>query len=537
MIGDYNGIPAGGGSWNGNRGRQHFDELRMWGNADGQRNWLANAGGGRMINTNPQAQAGNIFLPGDLGMVQNVLTGTVNCNNNSYPFASIYNSSGRIRVGAGIAPGFSSAGTQAGFAVVENNTIVDNQPGIAANLPKLYGATSTTFYIANGATCVVPNTTSGDFNSEPFFGTFNSGTLTAAYYSNFSAQFTVNTGATVTTRVGYFVGDTINSGVISSVATAGAGTVTTQVGLDIAPLVVGGTNIGARFFAGNTTYTTAYPSPIIINPSGTTSTLNFASAGWGNLITVAGTYALQQSANAFGMGGGFYYAPTIKNVNGSTANFTLGSAVSNSPTWQADNATITGSTQLGFSSSPTASVINAGVLSFTGVTHYNVGTFTIGSGVTVTTLRSLNIVDATNSGTLTTQVGVDIAAMTAGTTNIGIRNLSSLLQKGAMVATPNTVSVSSNAGHVLVTSYLSNFTNSSAANMTITMDTSGASDGQVSIVRIYDATNVAKGITWVNTEISAVTPVGTSNGSTTLPVTVAFIYNGQTSAWRCVASV
>jgi hypothetical protein len=40
----------------------------------------------------------------------------------------------------------------------------------------------------------------------------------------------------------------------------------------------------------------------------------------------------------------------------------------------------------------------------------------------------------------------------------------------------------------------------------------------------------------VNTENSTVTAPTTSNGSTTLPLTVGFMFNGSTSKWRAVAS-
>lgn len=102
--------------------------------------------------------------------------------------------------------------------------------------------------------------------------------------------------------------------------------------------------------------------------------------------------------------------------------------------------------------------------------------------------------------------------------------------------TVNTVTVTSNAGTVPITYRLNNFTNSSAATMTITMATASAVDGQMSIVRIYDFSAVAQTITWVNTENSTVTATATSNGSTTLPLTVGFMYNSQTSKWRCIAS-
>jgi len=83
---------------------------------------------------------------------------------------------------------------------------------------------------------------------------------------------------------------------------------------------------------------------------------------------------------------------------------------------------------------------------------------------------------------------------------------------------------------------LNTFTNSSAATMAITMAVTGAVDGQMSIVRIYDFSAAAQTIGWTNTENSTVSVPTTSNGSTTLPKTVGFMYNNATSKWRCVAS-
>jgi hypothetical protein len=107
---------------------------------------------------------------------------------------------------------------------------------------------------------------------------------------------------------------------------------------------------------------------------------------------------------------------------------------------------------------------------------------------------------------------------------------------GQIIFANNAVTVSSNAGTVPITSRLNTFTNSSAATMTITMALTGATDGQMSIVRIYDFSAVAQTISWVNTENSTVVAPTTSNGSTTLPLTVGFMYNNSTSKWRCVAT-
>ena len=103
--------------------------------------------------------------------------------------------------------------------------------------------------------------------------------------------------------------------------------------------------------------------------------------------------------------------------------------------------------------------------------------------------------------------------------------------------TPQTVTVTSNAGTCDINHGIQNFTNSSASAMTITLTTTSAVDGQRKIVRIYDASAATKGITWVGTENSAaVTAPATSAGSTSIPLTVGFMFNGVTSLWTCLAS-
>lgn len=105
------------------------------------------------------------------------------------------------------------------------------------------------------------------------------------------------------------------------------------------------------------------------------------------------------------------------------------------------------------------------------------------------------------------------------------------------VNTVNTVSVASNAGTVPVTYKLNKFTNSSAATMTITLATTGASDGWLCEVVIRDFSAATQTINWVNTEDSLAAAPIVSNGSTTLPLTVLFQYNASTSKWRCIAAV
>lgn len=125
----------------------------------------------------------------------------------------------------------------------------------------------------------------------------------------------------------------------------------------------------------------------------------------------------------------------------------------------------------------------------------------------------------------------------AGTTLVGVLTGQGVLSVNLEIQSNQAITVASNAGTADVTHGTQTFTNSSAAAMTITLTTTGAVDGQIKKVRIYDFSAVAEAITWVNTENSTVTAPALSNGSTTLPLTAVFMYNSATSKWRCVGWV
>ena len=107
---------------------------------------------------------------------------------------------------------------------------------------------------------------------------------------------------------------------------------------------------------------------------------------------------------------------------------------------------------------------------------------------------------------------------------------------GNLVKTTQSVTVSSNAASVSASYGSTLITNNAAGSVAITMSTSGAVDGQTSVVRFLDFSAVAQTLSWVNTENSQVTVPTLSNGSTTSPLSVGFIYNGATSKWRCMAT-
>lgn len=100
----------------------------------------------------------------------------------------------------------------------------------------------------------------------------------------------------------------------------------------------------------------------------------------------------------------------------------------------------------------------------------------------------------------------------------------------------NAIAASSNAATVTRLFRNNVVTNSSAATLTITMSTTNAVGGDMVLVQVLDFSAAAQTVTWVNTENSTITVPTTSNGSTTLPLTVGFKWNNATSKWRCIGN-
>lgn len=175
-----------------------------------------------------------------------------------------------------------------------------------------------------------------------------------------------------------------------------------------------------------------------------------------------------------------------------------------------------------FSNSP-VSVLTPD-LGGTGIANNAASTLTI-SGNFATTF----VVAAATTQTFPT-TSATLARTDAAQTFTGIQTIPQV------VNTPLAATVTSNAATITRASRINNFTNSSAATMAITLSTSGALDGDLLEVRVYDFSAVAQTIGWTNTENSTVSVPTTSNGSTTLPLSVLFQFNGATSKFRCLAS-
>jgi hypothetical protein len=204
---------------------------------------------------------------------------------------------------------------------------------------------------------------------------------------------------------------------------------------------------------------------------------------------------------------------------------------------------------------PTASASNRGALSTTDWTTFNNKLGSLSGAVLTTTNQSVagiktfsDATEATNTTTGGTVVSGGLAvakrvyALDMTVTNAitgGVTGNAGTVTNGVYstyLTANNAIAASGNAATVPITSRVNTVTNNSAATLTITMARASAYDGQMTLVRILDASAAAQTITWVNTENSTVTAPVTSNGSTTLPLTVGFQYNGGTSKWRCIAS-
>lgn len=214
-------------------------------------------------------------------------------------------------------------------------------------------------------------------------------------------------------------------------------------------------------------------------------------------------------------------------------------AVSAAPAWAQIAAAdlsngVTGSGSVVLATSPTLTTPTIGVATATSINKVAItapatsATLTIANSKTLTVNNTLAL-SGTDSTTMTfPSTNATIARTDAAQTFTGNQTFDQTIQ------TPQAITVAANAGTADINHGSQTFTNSSAAAMTITLATASAVDGQMKIIRIYDASAVAQGITWVNTENSTVSVPGTSNGSTTLPLTVIFMFNGATSKWRCI---
>lgn len=283
--------------------------------------------------------------------------------------------------------------------------------------------------------------------------------------------------------------------------------------------------------------------PIWTTPAGTGLTI-------GTTTIASGTTTRILYDNAGVLGEYSVIPVALGGTNATSASIT---AFNNITGYTAAGATGTTSTNIVFSTSPTLVTPVLGVATATSVNGLIIttttGTFTLTNAKTLTVSDSTTLATSaitlgngkilTLSNTLTL-AGTDSTTMTFPSTTATIartdaaQTFTGTQTFSQIVTTSNAITASANAATVPITSRISTVTNNSAATLTITVTTTSAVDGQLIEVRILDFSGVAQTITWVNTESSNVTIPTTSNGSTTLPLSIQLQFNSLTTKWRCV---
>lgn len=343
--------------------------------------------------------------------------------------------------------------------------------------------------------------------------------------------------ATTTWAYNGTTGPTIGTTNITFAQTAGQGSFTAGNGIAITGVSIAiDTTVTVDKTTAQTLTNKTLTSPIL-----TTPVLGTPSSG-----TLTSTTGLPISTGLTGMTNGTFLTATGSSSAVSTKTTPAGAVLGTSDTQTVTNKDLTSVTN----TFPTFNQNTSGSAA-KWTTARNLAGNSVDGSANVTFANKFVVQGTTDSGLSAAQfLGSLGTGLVKNTTTTGVLSIAAANTDYLPAAAPamtgagtadeviynnHVVTVSSNAGTVLVTFRLNTFTNSSASAMTITMATSSAVDGQLTIVRIYDASAVTKGITWVNTENSTVSAPTTSNGSTTLPLTVGFQYNNATSLWRCIA--
>lgn len=209
---------------------------------------------------------------------------------------------------------------------------------------------------------------------------------------------------------------------------------------------------------------TATTDGIISNFSGTLTTdeahIRIGTAGTtfgagASIQGVAHTGASTLGANpgAFGFGNFFADSPAIANADSTAVTVAGYNSFLANPVWNADDAALSLTNGIlvpvsygGFVFSPTFTRQGTPTQTAASVTGFFISggaLADVGAGWTVTAYRGLHYQQPGGSGTLTTQVAVDIDALTQATTNIGIRNASTT------VTTPSAAQTISAAGNTV----------------------------------------------------------------------------------------
>jgi hypothetical protein len=374
----------------------------------------------------------------------------------------------------------------------------------------------------------VTNTQYVGFYAAPSYSSISSGVLVAASDYGLYLAPTVGASTTLTNRIGIHIADVANSG-----------TVTNNTGLNIVRFTAGSTTkVGIRCdsqvkLAADTLTVTADPGAGWVLSVPGAYTVNYASSTLNTLIEVSPTIDFTQDNTALGGLSGYRYAPTIGNVAASSGvDLKIFTDFVASPTFIARGTNVTDTTlgtHIGFSYGVTFSRASAGdQLACTSDTAFQAG-MTVGAGQTVTTRYGFRVVDATNSGTLTTQVGVEIPSLTGGTTNIGLRNAS------RTVYPPSTQNLTAVSDTITPTATVHEVTLNAAYTLTSTPHIADGQSGQMLVLINADSAD-ALTLRDQSAIASNLRLPGAANLVLGSRDTATFIFSSALGDWICVGT-
>lgn len=424
----------------------------------------------------------------------------------------------------------------------QNEMIYRNDPASAVsfcvgegfvNVPQAIGDTVAANFVPIQGTENKPgdgqNWTCG-YGDLPVFATVNGGTLGATnpgQIVSFYSMPTNGAGVTVSQRLGLFIHDMRGAGTVTTQYGARIGQLQ-QDGVTLLPMTGATTNIGidcantVLLGGASATATSALATMLQLLPN--TYTYNYSTPVLQPGLGYSGTHIFQQTTSQ--TSAPFSFSPTVKNLSSVAANLGYVTAINVTPTFQADTQSITLAQGIMFAASPQFSVANSGTLSVTSQINFQ-STALLYTGATITLLRGFfanNFLGV--GGAVTTHVGVDIAALSGATNNIGLRNASTT------VWTPSTAqvvaagfTVTANARHVQLTSSGSVSATTAAAVITAP---NAVANGQV--LTIVNANTSANTLTFTSgaTELLS---LGAATRAVAKGGSLSLVYNSTFGRW------
>ncbi len=304
--------------------------------------------------------------------------------------------------------------------------------------------------------------------------------------------------------------------------------------------------------AGIATFSGAVLTGFASNTASRTDVSETAAQAWSTTASMThrifdyfATETWSVAPSAFGMFIGFNNRSIFQNDPAATVNLTPIASFVAQYTKRVDTATGRAfSVDTDFVSGPTYSAVNSGT--FTSATHQSFiagpvlnatgSTMTLHQGFTsgftatagtLTTLNHIIINDATGAGTVTTQIGIDIAALAkGGTLNTGIRNASTTVftpTSGQALVAATTISPSATMIQV---------TSSASITLSATPTITAGTNGQLLVI-VNNNTTAARNITFQSEATAAGTNLSLAAGTIVVGPrgSLTFMYSTTLTRW------